>query len=407
MITESNYPADVRIRQEADTLTEHGHKVTVIALKDDKQSFYETIKGVTVYRLPKIEVFKKSKQRSSKDAGIARKILILLMAIIGYGFEFIYFTLGAFLLSFLVLIREGFDVIHTHNPPDTLFLIALFHKILGKKFVYDHHDLSPELFLEKYGTKGSVVYWLLRFLEWSSCRIADIVIATNESYREIENKRCGVRLEDIYIVRNGPNLQRIRKTNPLKTIRMKAGTILCYLGAINIQDGVQNLLQVLEKLVYYHGYRDVCLLIIGDGDYLYRIREMSSEMKLTNNIYFTGLVTDTDQLNSYLSSADIFLDAAAGSFLNHSSTFIKHMEYMVFGKPVVSFALKESMFSLQDAGIFVEPDNTDEMARVILELINDKEKREATGSKGLARVKTLTWDQVSTPLIKAYQRLAG
>ncbi|RJR18162.1 MAG: glycosyltransferase [Desulfobacteraceae bacterium] len=251
-----------------------------------------------------------------------------------------------------------------------------------------------------------MLYQLLRTMEGVSCRLADIVIATNESYRQIEISRCGVEPAKIYVVRNGPSLERLQRVEPFKFVREKAETMICYLGAINIQDGVENIIEVLNKIVSIHDYKNIQLLVIGDGDYLYRIRELTAELNLDDYVFFTGYVRDTVLLNKYMSSADIFVDAAPGTFLNHNSTFIKHMEYMAFGKPVVSFALRESMFSLGDAGVFVAPNDTDEMARALIALIGDNERRKALSAAALARVSELTWERVSSPLLSSYSELS-
>jgi len=405
MLTESNFPLDPRVKQEAFKLVENGHRVSVIAIKDRGQSYCETIKGVKVYRVPKIEIFKYGKQSKVANLPEIRRIIVRLKGMIGYCFEYLYFTVACFFISLFVLLKDRFDVIHTHNPPDTLFVLPLFYKILGKKFIYDHHDLSPELFSEKYGSGKNATYNLLLCLEKISCKIADRIIATNESYKKIEMERCGVKAENIYVVRNGPDLNEMKISEPIQAIRSKAKTILCYLGAINIQDGVDYLLDVLSKIVYRCDHKDVCLLIIGDGDYLFKIRQLANETALNDHIIFTGFVADRQKLNEYLSSADIFVDAASYSLLNDNSTFVKHMEYMVFEKPVVSFALKESMFSLKNAGVFIPPNDTEKMAKAIIELIDDRQLRSKLGAIARRRVKQLSWDKVSIPLIQAYESL--
>ena len=405
MLTESHFPADVRIRQEAYKLMEHGHRVSVIAIKNKEEPHFETIKGVKIYRVPKIELFKKGKQAKSENASLLNRISLLIMATLGYGFEFFYFTAACFFLSLFVLFKDRFHVIHTHNPPDTLFSVALLYKMIGKKFVYDHHDLSPDLFTEKYGSRGRFIYNILRLLERSSCQTADLIIATNESYKRIEVERCHVKPEKIYVVRNGPDFNEMKIVEPIGTIKAKAKTIICYLGAINTQDGVDNLIFMLAEIVSQHNYKDVCFMILGDGDYLYEIKRLAEEQKISEYVFFTGYVSDRNELNRYMSTADIFVDAAPASFLNDNSTFIKHMEYMVYEKPVVSFALKESMYSLKDAGVFVRPNDIKKMAKVVVELVKDETRRKELGSKGKERVKDLCWDKVSIPLIQAYETL--
>jgi glycosyltransferase involved in cell wall biosynthesis len=405
MLVDSNFPIDIRVKREAYTLTEYGHEVSVIAVKYHGQAYFEIIRGVKVYRIPKIEIFKRGKHATSSNISGYGKLLTLLKGIIGYSIEFLYFTMGCFFLSFIAIVKDKFDVIHTHNPPDTLFLVAGFYKLFGKKFVYDHHDLSPDLFLEKYGSKGNLIYRILLLLEKHSCRTADLIIASNESYKKIEVERCGVNPRDIYVVRYGPDLNEMKITDPIQEIKSSGKTVLCYLGEINLQDGVDYLLYALSKIIYQYNYKDVCLLIIGDGDYLAKIKELANKLKVSEYIIFAGFIYDRNLLNRYLSSADIFVDAAPYSFLNNNSTFIKHMEYMVFQKPVVSFSLKESVFSLKDAGLFVPPNDTDQMAKAIIKLINNEPQKKQLGENAEKRVKELSWDKVSRPLIEAYKRL--
>ncbi|MBN1363348.1 MAG: glycosyltransferase family 4 protein [Syntrophaceae bacterium] len=405
MITESYFPSDIRVKREAFKLIENGYGVSVIALKKREQSFYEVINGIKVYRIPKIEVFKHGKQSHSNKLTKAKKFILLIKAVLGYGFEYFYFTFMSFILSFVVLIKNKFDVIHTHNPPDTLFIIPLFYKLFGKKFIYDHHDLSPDLFLEKYGSTLRAAYKFLLILEVISCKVADRVIATNESYKKIESDRCGVNPENIYVVRYGPDLKEMKKAEPIEEIRSKAKTILCYLGVVNSQDGVDHLLYVMRHIVYKHGIKDIILLVIGDGDYLGQIKEVAKHLEIQNNVLFTGYIYDRQLLNRYLSSSDVFVDAAPHSFLNDNSTFIKMMEYMIFQKPVVSFALKESMYSLQDAGIFIPNDDTEKMADAIVNIISDKQLQKQLGINAELRVQQLSWDKVSLPLIHTYESL--
>jgi len=407
MLTESNFPHDIRVKQEAEVLTANGHNVSVIAIGDPEQYHFEIIEDVKVYRVPKIELFSKVNGKSEKSKlWLFGHILTLLKAIVGYSFEYAYFTTACCLLSIIVMIRDRFDVIHTHNPPDTLFVVALFYKVFfGKMFVYDHHDLSPDLFVEKYSRKARPIYRLLLLLEKLSCKSADIVIATNGSYKQVEIERCGVKEDKIFVVRNGPDLKKMKISEPIRAIRDRAETILCYLGAINIQDGVDYLLDVLSKMVYKFNHKAVLLLIIGDGDYLNKIRELAKELMIDDYIMFTGYVTDRNELNRYLSSADIFVDAAPYSFLNDRSTFIKHMEYMVYKKPIVSFSLKESAFSLNNAGLLVPPNDTGKMAEKIVDLINDAKLCERLGENAGKRVKELSWEKVSIPLIQSYESL--
>lgn len=406
MITESYFPQDIRVYQEAKLLKDRGYEIIIIALRDKGQIFRENIDGMIVNRIPQIELFKSGRQFMKIRSSIWHKMIIILQAAVGYGFEYLYFTIAAAMLTLPIFIKYKFSVIHTHNPPDTLFLIALFYKIFfRKKFIYDHHDLSPDLFLQKFNNSYMLIYRILLLFEKISCKVADVIIATNESYKKIEIERAGVMPQKIFIVRNGPDVMTIKRTEPIHELRSGYQNILCYLGSINYQDGLQYLLDVLAKLVFKYGKRDILLLIIGDGDYLEIIRQQANQLQITDYICFTGYLTDRKEICRYMSTADVFVDSAPNSFLNDHSTFIKHMEYMVFKKPIVSFALKESAFTLDDAGLFVPPNDTDKMAKAIIELLQNKKMQNHLGENAGRRVQDLTWNKVSIPLVKAYESL--
>lgn len=405
MLSESFYPSDIRIRQEALFLTAHGHEVSVMALKEKSQPFCEVIDGVHVYRIPKIELFKYGKQARVENPAYWQKMLTLGKAALGYGFEYAYFTSACMVFSIAVYRLARFEVIHTHNPPDSLFMVAFLYKLFGKRFVFDHHDLTPDLFVEKYGRRGGVIYRLLLLMEKISCQMADFVIATNASYKKIEARRCGVPTGKIYIVRNGPNLNEIKIALPIDGLKKKGQKILCYLGAINNQDGVDYLIRIMQRLIFVYGQHQYRLLIVGDGDYLPEIVRQTRQMALEPFVIFTGFVSERKMLNRYLSSADMFMDAAPLSFLNDSSTFIKHMEYMVFGKPILSFSLKESMVTLGDAGVFVPPNDIDLYAKKIMEISADPELQKRLGVRAQQRVSGLRWEHVARPLSKLYERI--
>lgn len=402
MVSQSNYPHDPRVRQEALKLLDNGYRIITIAQKYAGQKAFENVNGVLVYRIPMIELFNKSKNRINFKVKILNKFLGLIFSILGYGFEFFYFTFSSLLLSIRINLKYKFHVLHVHNPPDTLVILGVFWKIFRKKFVFDHHDLSPDLYLEKFGSGKNLVYKILLFLEKTSCKLADRVIATNNSYKQIEEERCSVDSKKIYIVRNGPDLNQVKKAEPISDLRKKSNTILCYLGSINKQDGVDNILEVLNAIINVNKYKDIHLLVLGGGDYLEYIKKLAKDYHLESYTTFTDWVLDSDLLNRYLSSADIFIDAAYKSFLNDNSTFIKHMEYMVFAKPIISFDLEESVYSLKDAGVIIESNDIGKMSDEIINLISDNTRKKQLGDNALKRVKELSWDVVSLPLLDLY-----
>jgi len=378
-------PNDKRVWSEARLLNSIGYKVSIISPKDKHaRKAFENIDGIDIIRHPTINLGN---------------------GIIGFILEYGNALIWEIIISFIIYCRDRFDIIHAANPPDDLFVIGLLYKIVGVKFIYDHHDLSPELYLAKYRNKKNIIYNILLIMEELSCKIADVIIATNTSYKNIEIERDKVNAEKIFIVRYGPNLEIMKRKEEIELIRAIYKTVLCYLGSINIQDGVDISLNVLANLVHKYGITDTCLLIIGDGDYLEEIKKIANKLKVEEYVIFTGFVRQANELNRLLSTADIFVDTAPYSFLNDNSTFMKIMEYLIYERPIVSFALKESMFSIGEAGVFVTPNDTDEMARVIVGLIRDESMRRRFALNAKKRANELKWEEVSGPLVEAYQWL--
>ena len=404
MLVENNYPQDTRVRNEATMLVGSGIQVSVIALKKDNQPWAEEVGGVHVYRLPRVELFEKTPNEGIRGFGI---ILLKLRSFLGYLVEYGYFTTGCFLLSLWVLFRRGFNVIHAHNPPDTLFLVALPFKLIGKKFIFDHHDLCPELYRSRYGAKEGFFTRLLAIFEWCSLKLANITIATNESYKQVQIERAGKRPETIFIVRNGPNKDRMEAPPASQRLLQLNRKILCYIGSLNPQDGVDYLLRALGHLKHDLKRDDFYCVIMGSGDSLADLRAQSKALNLEGCVELTGYISDTDLLQN-LAAADICVDPDPSSPLNDVSTWIKIMEYMAFSKPIVSFDLKETRFSAQDAAMFVPPNDEMEFAKGIVTLMDDPARRDQMGRFGRSRVeRELQWTVTGQNLVAAYAALSG
>jgi glycosyltransferase involved in cell wall biosynthesis len=403
MLVENRFPTDSRVRNEAFTLATNGFHVSVIALRGASERPREVVNGVTVYRVPRITLFKKLPDTESSRA---RALLRKLQVVVGYALEYSYFTSACLLGSFYVAIREGFDVVHAHNPPDTLFVVGAVHRLFGKKFVFDHHDLSPELYLSRYRkTTDGVVSRSLRLFEKLSLKLADITIATNESYRSIDIQRHTIDPDKVFVVRNGPDLARVRLVGLDSSLTRMGRTILGYVGAMNPQDGIDYLLRALAHLAFDLKRPDFYCVLIGDGDSREELESLALELGLDDHVRFTGFIPDEDMMR-YLSTADICLDPNPSSPLNDVSTWIKVMEYMALGKPIVSFDLKETRISAGDAALYVTPNNESEFARAIARLMDDPAKRSTMGAYGRARIHDeLNWSVTSQNLLKAYRRL--
>lgn len=402
MLVENSFPADARVRNEAYSLSQAGYRVTVVALRRPGEKRTEVVDGVRVYRIPRLTLFQKT---SMTGSSLPWRYLTAVKTTVGYVGEYVYFTSACLLVSCFVAVVDGFDVIHAHNPPDTLFVVGALHKMFGKKFVFDHHDLSPELYMSRFGTKRGMITRALSLLEFLSYKLSDLTIATNESYKEIALRRGGLTDGRVIIVRNGPDLNRVRRVQPDESLKNRAGAVLLYLGMMNPQDGVDYLLAALRELVYQMGRTDFFCVLIGTGDSLEELKAAALEANLSDYVQFTGYIPDED-VRRHLSTADICLDPNPSSPLNNVSTWIKVMEYMALGKPTISFDLKETRFTAREAAFYVPPNDVGAFARAIAMLIDNPALREEMGKYGKARVeKELSWSITSKNLLLAYSHL--
>jgi glycosyltransferase involved in cell wall biosynthesis len=389
MLVENNsYPRDPRVRREAEVLKNAGYEVAVISPAEKNQQWREKVNGIQVYRYP----------APPPANGMA-----------GYLYEYSYSMMSMFLLSLLVWFQQGFDVIHVANPPDTLVFIAAFYKLLGKRFIYDHHDLAPEMYYARFPQGGNrLVYRALLFCEKLSCRLADRVIATNASYKAVEMSRGGVAEKRVTIVRNGPVLKRVQPANPDWRLKNRAELIIAYAGIIGVQDGVDFLLRALRHLVYDLRKTNMLCIIIGDGDALPRLKQLGQELGITDYVYFTGWIEDPEIYASYIATADICVDSSPSNPYNDRCTTIKMMEYMAASKPIVAFDLPEHRFTAQSSAIYARANDEAEFAKAIAELMGDAPRRRSMGSAGRHRVEhELAWHYCAPKLLDAYSGLVS
>ena len=386
MLLENNpYPQDIRVRQEANALVAAGHQVMVIAPMRSGQPWRQVCQDVHAYRFP-----------APPDAN----------GFLSYLFEYGYSMVAIFLISVFIFLRHGFDVIHTHNPPDTLVLIAAFYKLFGKRFVYDHHDLAPEMYYARFGGSGNpLVYRVLVWFEKLSCRLADHIITTNQSYRTIEMQRGQAPGERITIVRNGPDLSHLRLVAPDPDMRRLCETTLCYVGDMGFHDGLDCLLRSLQHLAFDLKRGDFFCVLVGDGDAWSDMKSLSEQLGLSEFVSFTGRVAH-DEVPRYLSAADICVAPEPSNTYNDRSTVIKMMEYMALGKPIVAFDLPEHRFTAQEAALYATPNDELDFARQIAALMDDPQRCQQMGQLGRARVEMeLAWSYQAERLIEAYETL--
>ncbi|MCB0195445.1 MAG: glycosyltransferase family 4 protein [Anaerolineae bacterium] len=387
MLLENNpYPQDGRVRLEAETLVAAGYHVTVICPAQSDQPWQEIIDGTQIYRYP----------FPPEGDGL-----------LGYMIEYGYSFLATLFLSLFVSIRAGFDVIHAHNPPDIFVFIAIIYKLLGKRFVFDHHDLSPEVYYYArfQGGGNKIVYQILVWLEQLSCKLADHVIATNESYKALQQVRSKIPADQITIVRNGPNLTRFHPLPPIPDLTNSAGTIIGYAGEMSVQDGLDYLLWALYHLTYDLDRTDYYCILMGDGSELATLKQMVEQLKLEQHVCFTGYLHGDDFIR-HLSSADICVVPDPSNPYNDRCTMIKIAEYMALGKPIVAFDLPEHRYTAQNAAIYVRPNDKLEFSYAIAQLMDSPERRQTMGVYGRKRVESrLAWSHSAKNLLEAYQYL--
>jgi glycosyltransferase involved in cell wall biosynthesis len=386
-------PFDRRVWLEATTLAQNGYRVSVICPK--MRGFNrgrETLEDIEIHRYP---------------------LPIDAQGKIGFVLEFLWCFLMTALLSLKVQIAgRGFDVLHVCNPPETYWPLAWFWRVVGKRFIFDHHDLSPEMFAVKFerpATRedGGALFKALLFLERMTFNAAHVVITTNESHKRIAVERGGKRAEDVFIVRSGPDLSRFKVYDPDPKWRQGKPFLIAYLGEICKQDGVDHLVRAVKILRDELKRGDVHCIFMGGGPHQKAIADYAVEIGVEELCTFTGRVSDED-LCRVLSSADIGIDPDPKNAWSDQSTMNKVIEYMFFGLPVLSYDLHETRVSAGEAGMFVAANDERALANGIVELIDDPERRKRLGAVGYARVREiLAWNYSVTPLLSAYRAARG
>jgi len=377
-------PFDKRVWNEATALARAGYGVTVICpVGKGYELSREVLDGVAIYRHP---------HPLEADGAL------------GYALEYGSALFWEFVLTVRVALREGFDVLQACNPPDTLFMIGLFFKLFGKRFVFDHHDINPELYLAKFGRKD-VFYRLVLALERWTFRTADISLATNESYREIAIARGRMSPDRVFVVRSGPDLAKVHAVPPVERLKRGRSYLLGYVGVMGKQEGLRSLLDAMRHIVYVRGRTDVQCALVGSGTELESLKSYCSSLGLDDYVEFTGRVPD-DALLAYLSTADVCVNPDDANEMNDKSTMNKIMEYMALGKPIVQFDLTEGRRSALEASLYARANDHVDLAEKILELLADPARRAAMGALGKQRVETeLAWKYSELELLKAYSSL--
>ena len=377
-------PFDRRVWQEATALNAAGYGVSIICPTGKGcEKHFESIGGIEIHRYD---------------------LPVEASGALGYAAEYSLALFWTFVLAWKVLLTRGFDAIHACNPPDLFFLVGGFFKLLGKKFVFDHHDINPELYEAKFGRRD--FFWkLMVWFERLTFRTADVSIATNESYRRIALERGGMDPARVFVVRSGPSLERMRIVAPDPSLKRGRRYLVGYVGVMGRQEGIDLLLCAARQVVDLHGRHDIHFGLVGGGTSLEEMRALARRLDIEDYVTFTGRVPDAEFL-TMLNTADVCVNPDVANAMNDKSTMNKIMEYMALGKPIVQFDLAEGRFSAQDASLYARRNDPDDLAAKIIELVDDPERRARMGAFGRTRVENeLEWRYEVPKLLAAYASL--
>jgi len=382
-IEDGSFIFDNRVKREVKTLEAAGFEVSVICPRYPGEKWAGDVGRTHVYRYPKLSI-----------GG----------ATLGHITEYSCSLFFGWLLSLWISIRRGFDVIQLCNPPDVLFPIAVFFKLFGKRYIFDHHDLCPELFETQYGRRAGLLYRVLSWCERRSLRWADRLMSTNESYRRVAIERGGVSPDSVLVVRNGPDLERFHDfPEPVDKSPVRVG----YIGNMNPQDGVDQLVRAARHIRVDLNRKDVEFVLIGQGDSFAALQRLATELGLDGAVRFTGRISD-EAVQKELRACDLGCQPDPRNPLNDVSTMNKVMEYMALAKPVVCFDLIETRVSCGDAALYASGSDPVALAREILRLADDFPLRRKMALEGRRRVEEqLAWKYSEAPLLESYCRALG
>ncbi|MEH2124889.1 glycosyltransferase family 4 protein [Nostoc sp.] len=378
-------PFDRRVWMEATTLQKAGYEVSVISPTGngfDKD--YEIIEQIHIYRHPL------PPEESS---------------VIGYLREYSWAINWQFRLAQRVWRERGFDVIHICNPPDLLFLVAAWFKLFhGISIIFDHHDLSPEMYEAKY-RRRDIFYHGLRWAERLTYATADMVISTNESHREVALNRGHKKPEKVFVVRSAPDLSRFRRMPPNPNYRKGRNYLIGYMGVMGEPEGIDYLLRMVYYIVHKKNRSDIHFMLIGSGPMAEKLKDLSKELEVNEFVEFTGF-KQGEELLERLSSCDVCVEPSPTSAYNENCTMNKILEYMAMGKAIVQFDLREGRRSAQEASLYAKPNDEVEFAEKILELLDSPERRQKIGAEGRRRMEEiLEWQYQAPKLLDAYDKV--
>jgi glycosyltransferase involved in cell wall biosynthesis len=383
LVQNESVPGDRHVWNECRALNRAGYEVSVVCPRglDRDRDDFERIEGIEIHRY----------EPSPSSGGV-----------VGFAREYASALRQMTRMARKLAKRGRFSVVHACSPPDFMLLAALSLRLRGATFIFDHHDLTPELFLTRFNPKGGLLYRATLLGEQVAFRLGDVILSVNESYRSVALTRGRRKPEDVFVVRTGPDLTRFRPTEPEPELKRGKRFLLSYVGVMGPQDGVDHAIRALAALKQRR--TDWHATFMGDGEMLDEIRRLASELELDDFVEFTGWV-EHDTVRRVLSTSDVCLAPDPKNPLNDVSSMVKISEYMAMSRPIVSYALTESRISAGDAAVYAAANDVHDFADKLDALLDDPEARKRMSTLGRKRAEaTLAWEHQERSLLAAYER---
>lgn len=374
-------PNDRRVWQEAKTLTAAECQVFIVSITGPGATKQQELReGIRIFRYP----------APPKTHGL-----------ISFLWEFSYCWIMSFILTIWIACRYGLDIIHACNPPETFWLIGMIFKPFGVRFLFDHHDLSPEMYLARFGKKGAAFQALL-LLEAASFRTANAVIFSNSAQRDVVIQRGYVDPNRSVVLLSVPDHRQMVADEPDLTIKNGRTYLLCYVGVLNPQDGGETLIWLTDYLIRQRHFENFTMAILGDGDDRTRMQELACKLGVQQHIQFTGWA-DAEMMRRYLSTADLCLDCMPKNSYSETAMLNKILEYMSYSRPIAMFDLKQSHWAAGEAAWYAPTASAESLADGIIELLADPQRRARMGIVGRQRIiNILNWEKQKENLFTAY-----
>lgn len=383
LVENAPVPGDRRVTEEARSLHANGYTVSVICPAAPERGIEESLDGVDIRRYqPHLATGGALSQTLEYAVAISKTLWLMVR----------------------MLRSPGFDVIQACNPPDLFFLIVWPFKLMGKRFIFDQHDLTPELYSALYARDRGLIMKVLRWSERLTYGLSDAVLACNDSYRRLAIARGGMEPDRVFVVRNGPREDWPIPVEPDPSMKKGRPFLVVYMGIMGYQDGVNVLLHAIHVLVHDMGFTEATFAIVGDGSAAESLRTETVQLGLTDFVDFPGWISDEKTLSRYLVTADACVCPEPSSPLNDHSTFIKVMQYMASGTPIVAFDLTETRFSAGDAALYAIPGDVEGFAALIHDALTDPDLRSRMSAAAAARIPSLRWERQIPALLAAYER---